>query len=190
MARASEGGFSLIEMLIATTLFGFLSTMMVGGLHLGTRVMESGAKRIESNSRVNAGYDFLRREIAQAQPLAFDGRPDRLTFVSFASPHRPTGGYQQITLRPERGRLVATWRPYDRDGGAGGSARDSLLLDDVAVEFTYFGVIEGEGAPRWHREWRGQAPPSLVGIAVFRGDGRMAPGLMVAPRLAGGPADG
>lgn len=189
MARDTQSGFSLVEMMVATALFGFLSAMTLGGLHIGTRVMETGAKRIESNARTHSGYDFLRREIGGAQPVAFDGGPDRLSFITLASPYRPAVGYQQITLTPEPGRLVATWRAYTREGGAGDAPRESVLLDNVTAEFSYFGTIEGERAPRWHRAWRGKAPPALVGIALFHPDGRMAPGLMIAPRLGGGPAD-
>lgn len=203
MRRGSQAGFSLVEMLVATALFGLLSSMMLGGLHLGTRVMESGAKRIEHTSRVSSGYELLRREIAQAQPLSlpgtadritleFDGTWDAVTFVSLASPFRTAGGYQQITIRPEQGKLLATWRPYARTGEtvpAGG--RDSVLLDGVAVEFSYFGALRDEKAPRWHREWRNQGSlPALIGIGVFYSDGRAAPGLMIAPRLAGGYVDG
>ena len=203
MTRDSQAGFSLVEMLVATALFGLLSSMMLGGLHLGTRVMESGAKRIEHTARESSGYELLRREIAQAQPLslpgtaeritlAFDGAPDTVTFVSLASPFRTVGGYQQITIRPEQGKLLATWRPYVRTGETvSADGRDSVLLDGVAVEFSYFGTLREEKAPRWHREWRNQESlPALIGIGVLYRDGRAAPSLMIAPRLAGGYIDG
>lgn len=203
MARSSEAGFSMIEMLVAMTLFGFLSIMLIGGLHLGTRVMETGAKRIDQTARTSSGYEFLRREIAQAQPLPrlgeannaaieFDGTSDSMTFITLASPLRAAGGYQQLALHPMNGSLVATWRPYVRViGDTPAGERDSVLFGDVVVEFTYYGALANETAPSWHREWRNQAKlPALIGIDMRHGDGRPSPGLMIAPRIVGGPVVG
>ena len=203
MARDAQAGFSLIEMLVATALFGFLSSMMLGGLHVGTRVMQGGAKRIEQTSRLSSGYEVLRREIAQAQPLVrpgvadrialeFDGTSDAVKFISLSSPFRTTGGYQEITLRPEQGRLLAAAKPYERAGETASAAeRESVLFDGVTVQFSYFGTLVSEKAPRWHREWRNQERlPVLIAIGVSHTDGRAAPGLMIAPRLAGGYVDG
>jgi hypothetical protein len=165
--------------------------------------MQGGAKRIEQTSRLSSSYEALRREIAQAQPLVrpgdadrivleFDGTPEAVRFISLTSPFRTAGGYQEITLRPEQGKLLAAARPYERAGNAApADERESVLLEGVRVEFSYFGALASEKAPRWHREWRNQERlPALVGIGVFHNDGRVAPGLMIAPRLAGGYVDG
>jgi general secretion pathway protein J len=206
--QAGDGseGFSLLEMLIALTLFGLVTVMLFGGLQLGTRVMESGGKRSEQASRLSVASEFLRAQLAQAQPvertegeridgkmpIEFDGAADSVAFVGPTSAYQPVGGLQTLNIYTDRqggkARLMADWRPY-RTGGdmpSDEAGRRSVLFDDVSsVELAYFGALTNKEKPRWRQEWRDQtALPSLVHMRVAFRDGRTSPDLFVALKLA------
>src|SRR5579872_2525053 len=87
-----SSGFTLIELLIAITLFALLSVMLFGGLRFGMRATERGTARMEWSAELAAATNFLRSQLADAQPLprtdsdgnqviAFEGAPDSLVFV-------------------------------------------------------------------------------------------------------------
>lgn len=199
-------GFSLLEMLIALTLFGLVTVMLFGGLQLGTRVMESGSKRSEQASRLSVASEFLRGQLAQAQPveraegeridgkmpIEFDGVADGVAFVGPTSAYQPIGGLQTLNIYTDRqngkARLMADWRPYRTvaDAPSDETGRRSVLFDDVStVELAYFGAINDKEMPRWRREWHDRTTlPSLVHMRVTFRDGRAAPDLFVALKLA------
>lgn len=206
--RDGEGceGFSLLEMLVAMTLFGLVTVLLFGGLQLGTRVMESGGKRVEQASRLSAGSEFVRDQLAQAQPLEraegekvngkrpieFDGTSEGVAFVGPTSAYQPVGGLQVLNIYADRqtgkARLVADWRPYrtGAEEAADEAGRQSILFDDIsAVELAYFGATTVKEKPRWRREWHDQtALPALIHMRVTFRDGRTAPDLFVALKLA------
>jgi len=206
--RNSDGseGFSLLEMLVALTLFGLVTVMLFGGLQLGTRVMESGGKRSDQASRLSVASEFLRGQLAQAQPvervegervngkkpLEFDGTSDGIAFVGPTSAYQPVGGLQSLNIYTDRqsgkAQLIADWRPY-RTGiqePSDDPGRRSVLFDDIsAVELAYFGTTVSTEKPRWRHEWRDQpALPNLIHMRVSFRDGRTAPDLFVALKLA------
>jgi general secretion pathway protein J len=204
--RAAEGGFTLLETLIAVALLGLTVTLLLGGVQLGTRVLDSAGRRTDQGAELAAAAEFLRSRLAEAQPVTakprpdakpkvvFDGRRDALALVRLASPYQAQGGYQRLTLGLDRDpgipALVAGAGPYREapDGEAEAPARRSVLLADVAtVEFAYFGRDAANRPPAWHQEWREQPDlPSLVRLRIAFRDGRQPPDLLVAPRLANG----
>jgi general secretion pathway protein J len=201
-----EAGFSLLEILIATSLFAMLALLLMGALGLGTRVLAAGSQHADRASRLAAGYGFLRGQLAAAQPLprdparagkgplAFDGSPGEIDFIGLTPDYLAVGGYQALSLRREdgggAGRLVAAWRPYRLEGGGAGESRprESVLFEGVAaVDFAYYGAADAKSAPAWHSEWHDRdALPSLVRMRLAFQDGRVAPDLVVALRLSDG----
>ena len=65
-ARGGASGFTLVELLVALTLFGVISVVIMGGLRFGTRVWETGNDRAEVLAEVDAVQGILRRYMAQA----------------------------------------------------------------------------------------------------------------------------
>ena len=205
--RSAEGGFTLLEMLIAVALLGLTATLLLGGVQIGTRVLEGTTRRTDRSAEVAAALDFLRSRLAEAQPLsvkdaeqpeakpkvAFDGAQNGLSLIRLASPYQAQGGYQRLSVSLAQGgggpALVASAAPYPPlpDGAAGAPRRSILLADVAAVEFAYFGRDGENRRPVWHAEWHGRpALPLLVRLRIAFSDGRQSPDLMVAPRLAHG----
>ncbi len=201
---ARSAGFTLLELLVAVTLFALLSVALFGGLRFGMRATQAGTARLDRSAEIAAASGFLRNEIADAQALdkttgdggkvvAFAGDGGSVEFV--ASPPAPlaAGGWHVLRLAlehgPGGGRLVLTGRLVRSDGGEAGAALRSVLLDRVSsVDFAYFGALAEGDAPAWHDRWQDAAVlPALMRLRIGFADGRQAPALLIALRAAPPP---
>lgn len=185
-------GFTLLEVLVATTVLGLLTLTLSGGLHFGMRVWEAGERRAGRLETVAAVQDLMRRLLEQAHPLTsrrgepailFDGGRDRLRFVSVLPPRMGPSGLADMTLSlVDGGRLQLAWQALgERDRPA--TAR--VLLEGVdGLTLSYYGGATRTAAPVWRDDWIGAGfPPALVRIAVRFSDGRTWPDLLAAPAV-------
>ena len=208
--RANRGGagFTLVELLIALTLVGMLSVMLVGGLRFGTRVWETGHERSESFAEIEAVHGFLRRQLSQARlsaqaarspdaPADFAGAAARVRFTGTLSAYVGVGGLYRFELAPvERAEgkvLQLAWQIYRPDRSEWfdeNAARRDLIEGIEAVRLRYFGTPEGAADPQWHDAWDSvTALPALVRLELDfpSHDRRTWPELTVAPLAATGP---
>jgi general secretion pathway protein J len=198
-----DAGFTLLELLVAVTLFALLSVVLFGGLRFGIRASEIGTARLDWSAEIAAASGFLRNQLADAQPLerdsggdqkvvAFDGEADSVEFVASPPAHLAAGGWHVLRLALERARdgnrLVLSWRLVrgDPDATEASPAQRTVLLERVAsVELAYFGAPNEGDAPAWHDRWQDAAVlPALVRLRLGFADGRQAPELLVALRAA------
>ncbi len=201
--KRRAGGFTLVELLVALVLLGFISVLMLGGLRFGARAWEAGDARIERIADVQVAQRFLRRQITAARPLAarqdgqssvigFEGDGTRMRLIAPLPAHLALGGLYRISLfvdeRDGRDRLMLAWQLYqseDDDGLRPAEGQESVLVDDVAeVEFAYLRVAAEGGASEWVDRWEDETGlPALVRveIAFDDDDGRRWPPLIVAP---------
>lgn len=207
MARSSpnslrSAGFTLVEALVALTLFALLSVFLFGGLRFGNRAVGLGTDAIERASGLALAEGFLRQQLAAAQPLpmegsdgqvtvAFDGAPDRVQFVTMPPAYLARGGFHWLRLALEDRRLIVRWEPAQASGresapAVGGASGASVLLEGVGdIALSYFGAREDEKVPTWHDRWQDAAAlPDLIRLHIAFADGRPAPDLLVATRLA------
>lgn len=192
MKRAPDSGFTLLELLVATTLLALLLAILFGGLRTGTRVWEAGEQRGADVARLQAAQGFLRRQIGELYPLrvpgragelvtvAFDGATSSVTFTGLLPAHFDMGGFQSIRvgeIEDDDGRhLGVEWFPYDPDGEPPADLpeeqRTRLLEKIDTVRVSYFGRDDPTDVPVWRDEWRArEAPPLLVRLQVTLEDG-------------------
>ena len=184
--QAREGGFTLLELLVAITLLSMLSVMMYGGLQFGARVWERQGQTSGRQSSVLNVQDVLRREISQAVTLyyrsrqqqtaiVFSGRPEDLIFGGPVPQALGEGGRHMIRLRLEpagnKRSLILAWQPIvstPRDLSFGENAETEVLLDDVtALKISYFGRQNDRTPLEWTGEWANQSElPKLIRISV------------------------
>jgi general secretion pathway protein J len=206
MIRPSpDAGFTLVELLVATTLLALLSVILFGGLRFGARTWEAGTGSIERVGEVEAAQELLRRTLVEAavpaaigpaEEPAFAGTDREAHFVAPLPAHAGTGGLGRYVLgSDDRGQLTIGWEPrrperrLDADLGADPSA---ILQQVAALKLSYFGAAAPSEKAAWHDSWKGRSLPRLIRVEVSftEGDRRSWPDLVIAPRLAGSTEQG
>lgn len=203
----SQGGFTLLELLISITLLGMILVLLFGGLRLGVRSWDAVQQQVDNLNTVRSVESFLRREMASTQPyrwkngtgqrLAFLGERSKVNFVAQLPARIGGGGLYAISLEIEHGakgkRLV--WRhlplnPLVQDFAALSQAPEIILagaelsaVDDIWL--TYFGRASDNAAPVWMDRWESDSRlPMLIKIQVRFVGGTEWPDFVVAPLLS------
>lgn len=198
-----DGGFSLVEMLVALAVTGFAALLLASAVGRIEGVVHRGQKSSKTLASIAAAQLGLRERLERALPLPdpqnpgatvdFRGQsavadwigtptdadaPDALWRYRLA--RTADGGlslYHRSSLSnlgDERGTSLAGWTP-------------TRLLDGTAgLELSYFGSVAGPGSRRaWQRVWTGRrALPLLVRVVVRfpEGDERRWAEFVVRPR--------
>jgi prepilin-type N-terminal cleavage/methylation domain-containing protein len=178
-------GFTLIEVLIGTTVLAIMMTLLTSALFTMTRSARAGETRMQEIDSAQLAGAFLRRQLQNAVPLTergddgephvlFEGRGDSLRFVA----HLPLvegGGLQFLELAATNDGLSIRYRdawpdiPFE---GASGAWHSRTLLPDVRrARWRYFGAHDDETPGRWSDDWvRADRLPELVRVELKRSD--------------------
>jgi general secretion pathway protein J len=179
-------GFTLIEVLIAGTLFAFIVTLMFNGIRLATRSFDLAENHIDRSEQTRLSEAFMRRELAQTTPmifpaanrrpaaLAFRGEADSLGFASILPAHRGAGGVYLLNLQirgeaPEMA-LVASYQLFDpgrRDFPSADTheKRTEVLLEHLSsAQWSYYGPAPRQGQAlttdqavfEWNSHWQNE----------------------------------
>ncbi len=176
-----QAGFTLLELLVALTLFAILSAMAYGGLRMVLDSKQRNEQQAQRLIELQTALNFLQRDIEQAvgrsvrdefgdpQPaLRADGFGARLITLTRAGWRNPTGQprstLQRVAYRFDEGRLTRLfWHSLDQSGNAEPLAR--VLLQEVAeIELRFL-----DQNRQWHGQWppaAGEAPLTLLPRAV------------------------
>ncbi|HUF86823.1 MAG TPA: prepilin-type N-terminal cleavage/methylation domain-containing protein [Thermohalobaculum sp.] len=164
--RTGERGMTLAELLVALTLLGMLSVMMMGGLRFGARAWE---RTEESSGHMNAvvrTHAFLRARLSETtRPDAVTGEADRLTFSALWLTALGAANLYEFELFHRDGEaLVLAWRPMpDEDAAPEELSGERTLLEGVTgLEIAYFGQPPGYPAADWLDRWEPDWPAPLL----------------------------
>lgn len=199
-----SAGYTLVELLVALTLLGFIAVFLSGTFRFGARAWDASEQAIDRIGQVDAVQNLLRRELSQAILLSFvraaaepeavfAGTVDQVRFAAPLSIHREDAGLYVIELgvndAASQGDLMLRWQVFrpDRSAGDPPTADPVVLLRDVSgIRFAYFGRLGEEIDADWHTEWRDVAAlPDLIRVDVEfpDSDSRHWPSFVVAPKL-------
>ena len=189
---SQPNGFTLLELLVALTVLGFLLVGLAQGVHFGLLAWRTGVRLTNSNDDFNTLDSTLRHLIEGADPgddldaAPFVASSDRLDCITaLPSVGDPTGSRRmRATLLVDAGhRLILRWLPYlhAKRVGPPPPVTDTELLRGVArIELAFWRPGGG-----WVSAWRVPNLPTLVRIRLRfpAGDARHWPDIVAAPLL-------
>ncbi len=181
-SRTAQAGFTLLEVLLATTLLALIMGLAWAGLRAGGQVTERGSAAIEASNHLRASQRFIRLQLRRMLPLAmemdddnkpvlFIGEPDRMQFVADMPGYLGQGGPQAQEIYLDRARdgsrgLFFNFYPLHLlDEEAEPPKGEPVLLFSGArrVRFEYRGVDEEGELADWEDRWE---DPSLLPVMV------------------------
>lgn len=181
-----DGGFTLLEVLVALVVLGFLMAGLAGGVRLGMRAWNAQDSAIAAHGELDAVDRALRRLIEEADPgdathaAGVTGDAGRLVLAT-KLPASDARGVDAVLGVDGRHRLVMRWTPrrYGRPIGPPPPAQEVALLGGVdAVQFAFW-PRDAEGG--WRSAWQGPDPPALIRIRLRLADARHWPDIVAAP---------
>lgn len=203
-------GFTLIEVILATTLLAAGLALAFATLRASTATAQRGEQIAQRNEHLRAVELFLRRRVGGARavmfgmnndtalPRRFEGDRTSMRFVADLPDYLGRGGpyMHELTLvdAPDGERLEATFtlvlagetlpEPQPRPP-------EVLASKLQSARFRYRGLDAEGKLGDWQDEWTtGDRLPLQVEIALQDADGRDWPPMIIALPLAGGYAGG
>ncbi len=192
------GGFTLIEVLLATVLLASGLALAFATLRSATAMAQRGELISQRNERMRAVEGFLRRRLASAQPIAFAtdpdtlrsyrflGEPGRMRFVADLPDYLGRGGphLHDVTVAGEGARLAVAFSMVQ----AGQTVREEpprspeTLAEDLgSVRFLYRGLDEEGALGEWQPQWlTAESLPLQVSIDIETARGERWPPLVVS----------
>jgi general secretion pathway protein J len=196
---SAEAGFTLVELLIAMTLLGFLTMLLFGSLRFGVRAWDRSTEHTTGSDEIRLVQAFVRTRIERAYPhviaseraaphVDFSGTAHSLEFLTVAPASLGVPGRARVQIakvaRGDGFDLALTVWPELATASNGATER--MLSGLASADLAYFGNLSGQDAA-WHDQWNDSMElPKLVRIrAAFpAGDARVWPELIVAPAIS------
>jgi general secretion pathway protein J len=193
MRPAPCAGFTLLEILVALVVFGFVMVGLTQGVQFGLHARAVQVRSVDARSALETTNRVLRNLLEQMdpgttdQPAIVTGSAHGLRFAT-TLPNGEIGldarPIDAALLVDGAHRLVLRWAPrlHAVRFGPPPPATDSALLDGVDhVDFAYWEASRGSG--RWVEDWGESALPTLVRIRIVfaKGDRRHWPEMIVVP---------
>lgn len=191
-----QGGFTLLEVLVALTLLGFLLVGLQQGFRFGLKALDLQTKISSRTAELDAVDRALRRMIESMEPgdaagtgKVMEGRRDRMTFLSTLplAANIDRRARMTILVTPDK-RLVLRWSPYRHEKPFQSPPPDTetLLLDHMErIDIAYWRPAALGIKGGWIDDWSLPGLPGLVRIRFSfpPGDPRHWPELIAAPAL-------
>lgn len=185
MRRRKNAGFTLLELLLALTLLSLIVGAILGGLHLGKRVWETG-RNYEAVNEVEEAARAIADLLARSFPIVvprenelpaafFEGQTTGCRLVTSSEGDAQWGGLllTEIGGVPgAHGTTIAVWTRVFRAADGLSLARESMqmtpaLRDAAFFELAYFGSLEQDRPPVWSSSWiKRPQPPKLISVRL------------------------
>lgn len=190
-----DGGFTLLETLVALVVLGFVMAGLAAGARFGLRAWGTQSRLIDARAELDAVDRTLRRLIEGMDPGGpnqaplIEGGRGAMSFTSElpAVAAAVTRRADVALLVDPGGRLVLRWTPRlnaTRFGPPPPMEEAELLRGVARLELAYWPRPTPDApVAGWRESWAEKALPELVRIrlAFPPGDGRRWPDIVAAP---------
>ncbi len=182
-------GFTLVELLVTTSLMAIVGGTMVSALATGVRVWERAQALGTTQEETLVAVERLQRDLRNRRPfrpLPFEGRARQLTFAGVGpandDPHAvPVLGRIAYALDSRERRLCRSFVPYQDLELLGRTARCQSVLERVReVHFRYFGKNPESHTMEWRDTWDAVQPPLAMKVDLFVSHGDEEPSRQTA----------
>ena len=178
-------GFTLVEMLIALSIFGMLTAAGVALLGVTARTQETSDRLLAELGKIQRTGALLNADLAQATPRLYrdrDGRQQRaftggrgdepglMVFVRRGWDAGEGGGLKRVGYRLREGRLERL--SFSRVDG-GGASVTMTLLDEVQSLRLRYRDDEGEWRERWDPSEPNAMPEAVELVVISAGQGTL-----------------
>jgi general secretion pathway protein J len=196
--RPGDAGFTLLEILVALVVLGFLLLSLSEGVRFGLRAWDSETRLVARGADMDAMERVLRGLITATDPgeaseqQPFHGAAHTVAFIS----RLPMSAEGLVTRMADIGlgvdakhRLVLRWKPHPHAERLTKPEppHETVLLENVDhVTFSYLRSAEQGGG--WTDTWSAAELPRLVRISLGfpEGDRRHWPTIEAAPMIMRG----
>jgi general secretion pathway protein J len=197
-ARRREAGFTLLEVVLALSIFGLIAAILYGAFSLSHNAVNKAQASFDKNQRLRSAGDMLGsyirssypyRASPQDQTVYYLGEEDSVTFVSSFSLTLGGRGMAKIRVyRDGEDSRQASLRleemvPFRIDEEGGGQ-RTSVVLEEGISAFRLAYLDSQSQDENWEDRWDGQerhALPRAVRISYRASDGK--PVLWIVPLM-------
>jgi prepilin-type N-terminal cleavage/methylation domain-containing protein len=192
-ARPTTEGFTLIEVVLALSIFALMGTILYGAFSLSHSAVEKAQASFERNQKLRSFSDLLGSYIRSAYPyrqsaqdsrVFFDGREDRLTFVSSLSFAMGGRGMSKVHIAwqgAEAGdgsiqiveEMPVRFSP-DEEIDLGG-LRNNVVIEEGVTDFRFAYLDPSREDEQWEEIWDGierQALPRAVRLTYRNHEGK------------------
>jgi general secretion pathway protein J len=195
-----QSGFTLLELLVALVVLGFLVVGLTQGVRAGLTMWGAQTRRVGETGELDAGARALRVLLGgisvppagivgrgNAGKTKLEGRSDSLAFVGDLPTGLGTTRRANITLELVQERLVLRWTPHRHELTTAPEPEpiETELIGGVAhLDFAYWGSPSADQPASWQAQWDGSNIPELIRVrlAFGKGDRRRWPDLIAAPQ--------
>lgn len=190
-SRMREGGFTLIEVLLAIALVSIIMAMAYGGFRASVRATKSGEEVIEQTNRLRVVQQFVRRQLMQTRALVieqfddgeivrFEGDGEHVRFVSPMPGYLSYGGpyVQEFSLERGSQGLELVYYYAMLNGYEPGALRETsdgrVLMEGLSGgEFIFLDFDQETGETFWIDFWEEpERLPLAVGVLLDLESGR------------------
>jgi general secretion pathway protein J len=188
MKRTAPNGFTLLELLVALVVLGFILAGLTQGVRFGLLGWVTQTRMSSAHDDLDAVDRTLRHLIeemnpgVELDPAPFAGGRNSMDCITILPGTVPARRIEATLSVDSRQRLVLRWRPYlHAEYSRPPLAMETELLSGVArMELAFWGP-----AGSWVETWRSPDLPALIRIRLrfAPGDRRQWPDIVAAPLL-------
>ena len=173
--RASRSGFTLVEVLITTSLMTLVAGVLMAALSGGFRVWQRALDYGTGEQASLIAFDSMRRDLENSRRFAlvpFQGAYDQVEFASVGVAVPGSGDPAEIGrlayfLDGRHSLLCRSFAPYRAVRRVGPTDHCHVILEGVRrLRFEYFGEPEKEQEPGWSQHWDAAEPPLAVKVSA------------------------